>query len=230
LKPVVRPSWRQRLKWSPLYGRLVRPWRDGLRLRRWRRAGRPPPPPGVWKRRLAAAHAQRFATPVFIETGTGEGELTAMMAARVRKVVSIELDPRLAELARHRFRDHADVEILEGDSEQLLPDLLAGIAEPCIFWLDAHATTFGTRGRRVTPIRHELGAILAHPVTAHVVLIDDARLFAAGGGHPSLEELRTIVAAARPEWLFQVADDVLRLLPPKPARPTQRRADGAAAG
>ncbi len=207
----MRPGWKRRLKWSPLYRLLARPWRDGRRLRRWRRDGRPAPPPEAWKRRLVAAYARRFASPIFIETGTGEGEMAAAMAARARRVVSIELDPRLAKLARYRFRRQSGIEILDGDSGELLPRVLAGIAEPCLFWLDAHATSFGARGPLVTPIRAELAAILAHPVTAHAVLIDDARLFAAGGGYPSLDELRATVAAARPGWRFETADDVVRI-------------------
>ncbi len=195
------------------------PIRDAARLRRWRRDGRPAPPPAAWKRRLVTALAHRFAARVFIETGTAEGEMVAAMATRFRRLVSIELDPGLAALARHRFRGQDNVEILEGDSEELLPGLLADLSEPCLFWLDGHATTFGARGRRVTPIRGELAAILAHPVAEHVVLIDDVRLFAAGGGYPSLDGLRAMIAAARPDWSFAVADDVLRLLPGVPASP-----------
>ena len=149
----------------------------------------------------------------FIETGTSEGETVAALAPRFRRAISIELHPTLAALARHRFRRWENVEILEGDSEELLPELLASVDEPALFWLDGHATTFGARGPRVTPIRGELEAILAHPVTGHVVLIDDARLFAAGGGYPSLEEVRALVGSRRPEWGVTVADDVIRILP-----------------
>lgn len=213
----MQPDWQRRLKWSPLYRRLVRPWRDDRTISRWRSAGRPAPPPGAWKRRLVAEHARRFSTSILIETGTGEGETVAAMAPLIRCIISIELDPRLAELARRRFRRHANVEIVEGDSEERLPAVLADISEPCLFWLDGHATTFGARGPRVTPIRGELEAILAHRVTEHAVLIDDVRLFTAGGGYPSLDKLRDAVAAARPAWSFDVADDVLRILPADPA-------------
>ena len=213
----MHPTPRQRLKWSSLYRRLVRPAREAMSLRAWRRAGRPVPPPAAWKRRLLAEHARRFSPPLFIETGTGEGETVAALATRFRRVVSIELHAELAALARHRFRRWRNVEILEGDSEELLPTLLAEVTEPCLFWLDGHATTFGARGPRVTPIRGELEAILAHPVTRHVVLIDDARLFAADGGYPSLGEVRALVAARRPEWRFTVEDDVIRILPGRPA-------------
>jgi hypothetical protein len=209
----LRPTWKQRLKWSGIYRRLVGPLRDGRRLRSWRSNGRPVPPPEAWKRRLVAEHAARGGCRLFIETGTSEGEMVAALAPRMRRVVSIELDSGLAALARRRFHRLANVEILTGDSEELLPRLLDDIAEPCLFWLDAHATSFGARGPRVTPIRAELAAILAHPVTEHRVLIDDARLFAAGGGYPSLDELRAAVAAARPGWTFELADDVVRILP-----------------
>ena len=212
----MRPGLRHRLKWSSLYRRLVRPAREAMRLRGWRKAGRPAPPPGAWKRRLLLEHARRFSPAVFVETGTSEGETVAAMAPRFRRVVSIELEPGLAALARRRFRRHRQVEILEGDSEELLSRVLAEITEPCLFWLDGHATTFGARGPRVTPIRGELEAILSHPVTGHVVLVDDARLFAAGGGYPSLDEVRQLVASRRPEWSFAVVDDVIRLLPAAP--------------
>jgi 16S rRNA (adenine1518-N6/adenine1519-N6)-dimethyltransferase len=51
---------------------------------------------------------------VFLEIGPGRGALTLPLAARVARVVAVELDPRLA--AELRGRAPANLQILEGDA------------------------------------------------------------------------------------------------------------------
>jgi 23S rRNA (adenine-N6)-dimethyltransferase len=57
------------------------------------------------------------ADELVVEIGAGDGRLTAPLAERARRVVAIELDPRLAKGLRRRF------EVVEGDALSVtLPD------------------------------------------------------------------------------------------------------------
>jgi len=54
------------------------------------------------------------------ETGAAFGETAAVMAETARSVVTVELDPERAALARERLRDLSNVELLEGDAREML--------------------------------------------------------------------------------------------------------------
>ena len=50
-----------------------------------------------------------------IEIGPGHGAITAILAARCRRLIAIEVDPALAAELRFRFREQPQVEVLEAD-------------------------------------------------------------------------------------------------------------------
>jgi len=50
-----------------------------------------------------------------LEIGAGIGNLTERLAARVRKVIAIELDPRLVEVLNDRFKGMENVQVIHGD-------------------------------------------------------------------------------------------------------------------
>jgi 16S rRNA (adenine1518-N6/adenine1519-N6)-dimethyltransferase len=50
-----------------------------------------------------------------IEIGPGHGAITAILAARCRRLIAIELDPALAAELRFRFRNEPQMEVLEAD-------------------------------------------------------------------------------------------------------------------
>lgn len=50
-----------------------------------------------------------------IEIGAGLGFLTEQLADRARRVIALEIDPKLASILRERFSGRKGVEILEGD-------------------------------------------------------------------------------------------------------------------
>jgi hypothetical protein len=182
-----------------------------LTVRRWEREGRPVPPPPAVKQRTLREYARRYKLRTFVETGTLHGDTTAAIKPQVDGVITIELSPELAERARLRFAGSRDVHVLEGDSGELLPDVLASLQNAALFWLGGHYSGGVTgRGEKDTPIRAELAAILDHTVRRHVVLIDDARLFD-GGDYPSLEEVEALARARR--YRFEVRDDIIRLTP-----------------
>lgn len=52
---------------------------------------------------------------VALDIGAGHGELTEPLAGRAREVQAIERDPRLAERLRQRFKNQANVRVIEAD-------------------------------------------------------------------------------------------------------------------
>jgi 16S rRNA (adenine1518-N6/adenine1519-N6)-dimethyltransferase len=63
--------------------------------------------------RIALAACPR-PEPLVVEIGPGPGGLTAHLARRAERLITVELDPSLAEKIRGRFQDQA-VEVVEGD-------------------------------------------------------------------------------------------------------------------
>jgi predicted O-methyltransferase YrrM len=55
-----------------------------------------------------------------VETGAAYGETAAVMAETARSVVTVELDPERAAIARERLSGLANVELLEGDAWEML--------------------------------------------------------------------------------------------------------------
>jgi hypothetical protein len=198
--------WR-RLSMHPLLRPLTE-WRVYLK---WDRAGRPIPAPPIVKQRILKDTLRDHRLDTLVETGTFTGETVAALAPRVRRLVSIELDPRLHAGARERLAGLPHVELLQGDSAVVLPRVLAGLQEPALFWLDGHYT--GPQSARTdvdSPIVAEIAALLDHQVEGHVVLIDDAREFTGTGGYPTFDGLRAMIRSRRPDDVVEVADDIIR--------------------
>jgi len=180
----------------------------------WKRRGETGPPPHFIKQRTLRRYAEQHGLRTLIETGTYLGDMVAAMRPHFDRVVSIELSPELARRAAARFARDPRVTILEGDSGAVLPRVLASLDRPALFWLDGHYSGgFTARGAEDTPVMQELAAVLAHPIAGHVVLVDDARCFDGANGYPTIEALRALVAAKRPDWEFSVRHDSIRMSP-----------------
>lgn len=82
---------------------------------------------------------QKNNASVFIETGTlhGEGVVHAMKYG-FKRIISIEIIPEVAEVARRKFANYPHVEIITGHSTDVLKEILPTIDENILFWLDAH--------------------------------------------------------------------------------------------
>lgn len=92
---------------------------------------------------------------------------------------------------------------------------MCDVTAPCLFWLDGHYSGGGTAQAHLdTPIIQELGTIFDHPVSTHVILIDDARLFDGTHDYPTIEQLRKFFAEKRPQYHFSVVNDIIRAHPP----------------
>ncbi len=202
----IRERWR-RFSVSPA---LIAFTRRRIALQ-WRLRGRPLPPPHVVKQLAILRYQQSRQFTTFIETGTFTGEMVEAMRPHFQRVISIEMSPEIHETARRRFAGAPSIELLLGDSAVVLPRILDQIHDPALFWLDGHFMGGSTaRGGDDSPVRHELRALLAHPVRRHLVLIDDARLFDGTAGYPTISELRDWIHRERPGSDVQIADDIIR--------------------
>lgn len=183
-------------------------------IQAWEQQGRPLPGPGHFKQTVLLSYRRKFELGTLIETGTFAGDTPAALKNDFSRIYSVELNPELVRRVRERFRDEPHISILQGDSAERLPEILAAVREPSLFWLDSHYSGGVTAlGDRITPILGELETILAHPIQSHVLLIDDARDFRHDKGHPSLDELQAFIVARRPELQFAVEDDIIRVTP-----------------
>jgi hypothetical protein len=210
---MVARSIRRVLLDTGLY-RFLSPVRNRIHYLAWDRKRRPLPPPALVKQRAVSDHAKRYRITTLVETGTYLGDMVSACRGVFERIISIELDPDLHARAKQRFARNPSIELLLGDSGTILRDVLERQTSPCVFWLDAHYSAGLTaKGRVDSPILEELRLILKHPVAGHVILIDDARAFGSDDAYPSLQALAQWVASLRPDLVFEVRDDIVRLLP-----------------
>jgi len=116
----------------------------------------------------------------YIETGTYMGDTTALLSRVAKRVISIEPEARLYQLARSRFKDSENIEIMNGTSEELFPTLIPKLRGDVSFWLDGHYSAGVTfQGVQDTPIIQELSEISKNLINLGkvVVMVDDIRCF-----------------------------------------------------
>ena len=184
-------------------------WRSARRPRlvaEWETHGRPTPPPSGVKHAFLLEYAGKYDLPLFVETGTFWGDTVAAMRRHFRVVISIELAPRLARHSQRRFAPFRGVTIIQGNSAVALAEVVPGLREPALFWLDGHDS--GADTAATEPLRDELAAVMRAP-KGSVVLIDDARTFT-GPPRMTIDE---ICAATQERFVMALRDDVIRLTP-----------------
>jgi hypothetical protein len=177
----------------------------------WKLRGEPVRSPHLVKQRTVREYAQRYGLQILVETGTYYGEMVAAMKDRFTEIYSVEFDSQLAQRATKKFSRWPHIHILEGDSQQLLPDLLQRLHAPALFWLDAGyygwAGLQGDKERLTT----ELEGILGHSIKQHVILMDDARGLNGQNGAPTVPGLQQRIEAEFPGRMVEVRHDILRI-------------------
>jgi hypothetical protein len=179
----------------------------------WKLRGEPERSPHLVKQRAVLEYARRYGLRVLVETGTYYGEMVAAMKNHFDEIHSVEYDSRLARRAQKKYARAPHIHILEGDSQELVPEILRSLQQPALFWLDAgYYGWAGLQGdkRRLTS---ELEAILRHPVAGHVILMDDARGLNGRNGAPTVAELTQRIQAEFPGRMVEVKHDILRITP-----------------
>jgi hypothetical protein len=210
------------IKEASLYVFNHRVYRESVRRRNsqkeyqeWLAKGRPVPPPHIVKQMAVLEYAGKYGLDVFVETGTYLGDMVEAVAGTFKTVYSIELNKEFLAKAQKRLSRFGNVTLLHGDSTGLLPQVLAQVATPCLFWLDGHYSGGDVRGEKDTPIVEELAAIARHPVDRHVVLIDDARLFTGNNDYPTLVDVTRTITSQRPGFQVTTRDDIIRICRPE---------------
>jgi hypothetical protein len=179
----------------------------------WKLRGQPRRIPHIVKQRAVLEYAQAFGLTTLIETGTYYGEMIAAVAGRFRKIYSIELDPKLAQLAQQRFRNCPNVEIVEGDSQSVVPALLPRLEKRGLFWLDAGYCGWSGGIGNPNRLGSEFSAILSDRIPDHVILMDDADGINGEGGSLTLPELIAFVESSYPNRRVEVAQNIIRITP-----------------
>jgi len=162
------------------------------------------------KRDRLAVHAAKYDN--FVETGTYLGETTAAMSGVYRKVYTVEIHQELYRKAADRFAGLDYIHCFHGDSATVLPQIVAQLDGPAVFWLDAHYSgpRTGKAGSRETPIEEELSTIFESESKEHLIFIDDARLFVGKNSYPKIGRLWKFVRTHSP-YSMTVRDDIIRL-------------------
>ena len=185
----------------------------GQRIKKLLNPG-PKLPTHAQKQSVVREFAKRFRLQYLVETGTCHGDMVAAMQGEFKKIVSIELAEPFYREVCERFKGVPNVELIHGDSAKKLPEIIARLDGPALFWLDGHYSGGDTAlGDSITPVNEELRAIFQPGGPDHIVLIDDARCFGAYPEYPTLDKVREIVHAARPGWRVEVAGDCIRIFP-----------------
>ena len=202
-------AFRKLLQYTPLYG-LYKALGHYPDYWYWKLRGEPVRSPHLLKQRTVGEYAQKYDLYTLVETGTYYGEMVAAMKDRFSRIYSVEYDHQLAQRAIKKFSRYSHIQILEGDSQQVIPELLKSLTAPALFWLDAGyygwAGLQGNKQRLTT----ELEAILRHPVQ-HVILMDDARGLNGQNGAPTVAELKQRIESEFPERFVEVRFDILRI-------------------
>lgn len=165
----------------------------------------------------------RPCSPYFIETGTCLGRsVRAAVDAGYSHIKSVEAKEDFYMhccklFARHMAPRHEmepTIQLYQGKSIDHLGEMLRGIDEPAVLWLDAHVSGEASAGyhdylakgegsdyHQHTALKKELAIVLAHR-NDHIILIDDQN-----GPTPSNAEYIATLSAANPEYEFYWVDE-----------------------
>lgn len=188
--------------------------RQSADLTEWQKRPRTLPLPHLLKQDILKGIAAEYKLSILIETGTYLGEMVEALRSSFQRVYSIELSEKFTRRARTYFRNCKNVSILQGDSGDVIGELIQEIDQPALFWLDGHWSADQTaRGRKSTPVMEELGHILRAKDLRHVILIDDARSFGNTEDYPTMDELQGFIFSLRRNVKIFSEDDIIRILP-----------------
>lgn len=116
---------------------------------------------------------KKYITPAktLIETGTDVGNtIRKAMAVGYKSIYSVELHKTQAAKQIEAFKNHDWVTVRQGDSPEVLKEIMPLLDKPVTFWLDAHPD-------HDSPVLQELYWMnRCGRCKEHTILIDDRRL------------------------------------------------------
>src|SRR5258708_23769870 len=202
-------AFRRLLKRTPVYGvyKALGPHPDYWY---WILRGRPTRSPHLLKQKTVREYGAKYGLKTLVETGTYYGEMVAAMRTRFECIYSIEYAAELADRAAKKFARFSHIRIFGGDSRVVMPEVLALLQGPALFWLDAGSYGWiGMQGDQQR-LSEELEMILSHHYP-HVILLDDARGLTGQKGAPSVAAVKSYVESKFPQRQVDVQFDILRI-------------------
>ena len=120
--------------------------------------------------------------PIFIETGTLNGETIIPMSNFFEELYTIERVPELYSIfKKNNTKDN--ITPLLGDSYNIMPLLCKKINKNAVFFLDGHYSGGGTgKGIYEVPLYSELKSIMEEFKHKALIIVDDCRLFGTADG------------------------------------------------
>src|SRR5689334_17814500 len=109
-----------------------------LKQWQWKRSDCPIPPPSSVKRNILRQYGRTHGLRVLVETGTYRADTVRALRRDFDTIFSIELDETLHADAVTRCAGQSNAVLMKGDSAVVLPEVLARLDGPALFWLDAH--------------------------------------------------------------------------------------------
>lgn len=214
---MIKKIKKELLKYT-YYFPALQSWQDKKKqaadLEKWRKNPHPFMLPHLLKQEVLKKYAQEYHLSNLVETGTYLGEMVYALKDVFEKIYSIELSEQYAKRAQIYLRRQKHVKIIQGDSGDMVGELLREIDKPTLFWLDGHYSADDTAmGKKSTPILEELAHILRARDLKHVVLIDDAHDFGRAKDYPSLDELCSYIMTLCKNVEVTSKDDIIRILP-----------------
>lgn len=135
---------------------------------------------------------QELGINTLYETGTGLGaSLLWAHQSGISNLTSIEQDTGTLAAAKIKLKDVSAVNLLQGDTMDLINDLPTKTKDPCLIFLDAHfaggadfkdvqAYLQSAKDPRSLPLLEELRVLATKDLSSGWIIIDDARLYVDG--------------------------------------------------
>lgn len=189
----------------------IKKYNDSRKIKKWKLAGSPIPTPHLVKQLAIKKYKHIYGYNILVETGTFRGDMVAAQRKNFEHIYSIELSEKLWADAVARFRNFDNISIMQGDSGNVLKEIIKTLNQPAIFWLDGHYSAGETaKGEKECPIFEELDCIFLNNKFNHVLLVDDARCFNGEGDYPTIEDLTAYIKSKNNKYQLEVKDDILR--------------------
>jgi hypothetical protein len=150
---------------------------------------------------------------VAVETGTFQGDTSALLARSFGSCTTIERHDELYAQAHERFLNDDRITVVHGSSRDQLAKTLPSVDVGCFFWLDAHGV-YDHQGedREENPLLAEIDTILTNrPGSMSVIAVDDARGMGTKPEWPPLTDVFARLSAGG--YMVAIVDDCLVAAP-----------------
>jgi len=118
--------------------------------------------------------------PIFIETGTHNGETIFSVEPHFDMLYTIELSQKYFNNTRSKYNGKK-INFILGDSSILFETILSNINQDAVFFLDGHWSAGDTaKGNKDCPLIEEIQHINSLYKNKAIIIIDDFRLFGKG--------------------------------------------------